>query len=101
MPVVWPAVAFIPVPAAATPVAACWVRLYVTAVATPLPSRVTVVGFFRPKLPQFRLVKDIDSRLPMNVARLLPTAATGVPKLSSFAMSRLFLADWMLTMFWQ
>ena len=72
-----------------------------TAVATPFPSRVTVTGLVSPKLPQLRLTNDIDSRLPRNVARLLPTAATGVPKLVSFARSRLLRAGAMLTMFWQ
>ena len=37
----------------------------------------------------------------MNVARVLPMAATGVPKFSSLVMSSWLRAGWIFVMFWQ
>src|SRR3984885_11726694 len=78
----WPPVVVVPVPAPvplAEAEAEAEAEAPAAAVGTWLPSSVTFVGSVRPKLVQPRLANDMDRRLPRNVARLLPMAATGEP----------------------
>src|SRR5580692_3908506 len=91
----------VPVAMPVVVVAFCWVVLNVAAVAAPFPSTVTVTGLVRPKFWQLRLVKDMFSRLAMNVSRLFPTASTGDVPVASSAWLLARNAVWMLTMFWQ
>src|SRR4029077_10748500 len=81
--------------------AVCAVVLNVAAVATPLPSTVSVTGLVRPKLWQFRLPNEALSLAARKLARLLPSAGTGEAVPVSIAASSFSLGVWMLTMFWQ
>ena len=81
--------------------AVCCAVLNVAAVATPLPSTVSVTGLVRPKFWQFRLPNDPLSLAARKLARLLPSAGTGEAVPVSMAASSFSLGAWMLTMFWQ
>src|SRR6267142_2186275 len=81
--------------------AVCCAVLNVAAVATPLPSTVSVTGLVRPKFWQFRLPNEPLSRAARKLARLLPSAGTGEAVPVSIAASSFSLGVWTLTMFWQ